>query len=58
MKNVVLPDTLTFETFSPEEVLKRALKFEESKQTTQIFQKSNTATASAGQVQGKMKIKQ
>ena len=32
MKNVVLQDTLTFETFSPGEVLKRALKFEQSKQ--------------------------
>ena len=30
MRNVVLQDTLTFETFSPEEVLKRALKFEQS----------------------------
>ena len=58
MKNVVLQDTLTFETFSPGEVLKRALKFEQSKQTTEAFQKSNTATASAGQVHGTMKIKQ
>ena len=37
MKNVVPQDTLTFETFSPEEVLKRAIKFEHSKQTTQAF---------------------
>ena len=59
MKNVVLQDTLTFETsFSPGEVLKRALKFEQSKQTTQAFQKSNTATASAGQDNGTRKIKQ
>ena len=58
MKNVVLQDTLTFETFSPGEKLKRALKFEQSKQTTQAFQKSNTATAGAGQVHGTMKIKQ
>ena len=58
MKNVVLQDTLTFGTFSPGEVLKRELKFELSKQTTQAFQKSNTATASAGQVHGTMKIKQ
>ena len=58
MKNVVLQDTLTFETFSPEEVLKRALKFEQSKQTTQAFQKANSLTASAGQIHGTMKIKQ
>ena len=58
MKNVVLQDTLTFETFSPEEVLKRALKFEQSKQTTQTFQKTNETTASTAQVNGTMKIKQ
>ena len=58
MKNVVLQDTLTFETFSSEEVLKRALKFEQSKQTTQAFQKTNAATASTAQVNGTMKIKQ
>ena len=58
MKNVVLQDTLTFETFSPEEVLKRALKFEQSKQTTQAFQKANSPTANAGQIHGTMKIKQ
>ena len=58
MKNVVLQDTLTFETFSPEEVLKRALKFEQSKQTTQAFQKTNATTASTAQVNGTMKIKQ
>ena len=58
MKNVALQDTLTFETFSPEEVLKRALKFEQSKQTTQAFQKANSLTASAGQIHGTMKIKQ
>ena len=40
MKNVVLQDTLTFDTFSTEEVLKGALKFEQSKQTTQEFQKN------------------
>ena len=55
MKNVVLQDTLTFETFSPEEVLKRALKFEQSKQTTQAFQKTNASTV---QVKGAAKIKQ
>ena len=58
MKNVALQDTLTFETFSPGEVLKRALKFEQSEQTTQAFQKSNTTTAGAVQAHGTMKIKQ
>ena len=58
MKNVVLQDTLTFETFSPEEVRKRALKFEQSKQTTQAFQKTNATTASTVQVNGAAKIKQ
>ena len=59
MKKVVLQGgTLTFETFSPEEVLKRALKFEQSKQTTQAFQKTNATTASTAQVNGTMKIKQ
>ena len=58
MTNAVLQDTLTFDTFSPGEVVKRSLKFEQSKQTTQVFQKSNTATAGAGQVHGTMKIKQ
>ena len=41
IKNVVLQDTLTFETFTPEEVLKRALKFEQSKQTTGISKIKN-----------------
>ena len=58
MKNVALQDTLTFETFSPEEVLKRALKFEQSKQTTQAFQKTNATTANTVQVNGAAKIKQ
>ena len=40
MKNTALQDTLTFETFTPDEVLKQAIKFEQSKQTTQAFQKS------------------
>ena len=39
IKNTALQDTLTFETFTPEEVLKRAIKFKQSKQTTQAFQK-------------------
>ena len=58
MKTVALQDTLTFETFTPGEVLKRALKFEQSNQTSQAFQKSNTITAGAVQVHGTMKIKQ
>ena len=37
MRNIVLQDTLKFETFTPEEVLKRAINFEQSKQTTQAF---------------------
>ena len=41
-----LQDTLMFETLPPEEILKRALKFEQSKQTTQSFQKSNMNTVS------------
>ena len=58
-KTTVLQDTLTFETFTPDEVLKRALKFEQSKQTTQAFQKSNTTAAGASQFHGAtMKIKQ
>ena len=48
MRNVVLQDTLTFETFTPEEVLKRAIKFEQSKQTTKIFQRSSTNTTNTG----------
>ena len=43
MKNLTLQDTLTFETLAPEEVLKRAIKFEQSKLTTMAFQKSNAA---------------
>ena len=40
MKNTALQDTLTFEMFMPHEVLKRAIKFVQSKQTTQAFHKS------------------
>ena len=58
MKNVALQDTLTFETFTPREVLKRVLKFEQNKQTTQEFQKSSTMTAGAVHAHGTMKIKQ
>ena len=59
MRNVVLQDTLTFETFSPEEVLTRAIKFEQSKQTTQAFQKSSTSTNNSRLFSNsQMKIKQ
>ena len=58
MKNTALQDTLTFETFTPDTVLKRAMKFEQSKQTTQAFQKSNTIATGASQVDGTMKKKQ
>ena len=43
MKNMTLQDTLTFETLNPEEVLKRAIKFEHSELTTMAFQKTNAA---------------
>ena len=59
LKNVVLQDTLTFETFSPEEVLKPAIKFEHSKQTTQAFQKSSSSTNNSGLFSNsQLKIKQ
>ena len=58
MKTTALQDTLTFETFTPDEVLKRAIKFEQSEQTPHEFEKSNTAAAGASQVHGIMKIKQ
>ena len=45
MRSPSLQDTLTFETLPPEEVLKRAIKFEQSKQSTQAFQKSTLGTA-------------
>ena len=45
MRSPALQDTLTFETLPPDEVLKRALKFEQRKQTTQAFQKSTLGTA-------------
>ena len=43
MKNMTLQDTLTFKTLDPEEVLKRAIKFEHSKLTTMAFQKTIAA---------------
>ena len=45
MRSPALQDIFTFETLPPDEVLKRALKFEQSKQTTQAFQKSTLGTA-------------
>ena len=50
MKNTVLQDTLTFETFTPDKVLKRAIKFEQSKQTTQAFQKSVVGSSMGGKL--------
>ena len=59
MRSPALQDTLTFETLPPYEVLKRALKFEQSKQTTNAFQKSNMTTASKiSQSGSQIKIKQ
>ena len=59
MEITALQDTLTFETFAPDEVLKRAIKFEQSKQTTQGFQKSVVGSSSGGQFSGsQIKIKQ
>ena len=50
MKNAALQDTLTFETFLPGEVLKRAIKFEQSKQTTQAFQKAGSGSSGVGKL--------
>ena len=59
MRNFVFQETLTFETFSPEEVLKRAIEFEQNKQTTRAFQKSSTSTNNSGLFSNsQMKIKQ
>ena len=59
MRSPALQDSLTFETLPPDEVLKRALKFEQSKQTTQAFQKTNMTTASTiSQFGSRIKIKQ
>ena len=58
-KNTALQDTLTFETFTPDEVLKRAIKFEQSKQTTQAFQKSGNGSRGVDQLrETQIKIKQ
>ena len=59
MNNTALQDTLTFETFAPDEVLKRAIKFEQSKQTTQAFQKSVVGSSKGGKSSGlQIKMKQ
>ena len=59
MRSTALQDTLMFETLPPDERLKRALKFEQSKQTTQAFQKSTLGTAQTiSQSGSQIKIKQ
>ena len=59
MRSPALQDTLTFETLPPEEVLKPAIKFEQSKQSTQAFQKSTLGTAQTiTQTGSQIKIKQ
>ena len=45
MRSPVFQDIATFETLPPDDVLKRAIKFEQSKQLTQAFQKSTLGTA-------------
>ena len=47
MRSPALQETLTFETLPPDEVLKRALKFEQSIQSIQAFQKSTLGTVQA-----------
>ena len=59
MKNTALQDTLTFETSTPDEVLKRAIKFEQNKQTTQAFQKSVVGSSKGEKIfEPQTKIKQ
>ena len=59
MRSTALQDTLTFETLPPGEVLKRAIKFQQSKQSTQAFQKSTLGTAQTiTQPSSQIKIKQ
>ena len=49
----------TFETQSQEELLKRSLKFQQSKQTTQTFQETNASTVKTSHFAGSMsKVKQ
>ena len=59
MRSPALQDKLTFETLPPEEVLKRAIKFEQSKQLTQAFQTSTLGAAKTiTQPGSQIKIKQ
>ena len=59
MKNTALQDTLTFESFTPNEVLKRAIKLKQSKQTTQAFPKSVVGSLIGGNLfEPQTKIKQ
>ena len=59
MNHTALQDTLTFEIFTPDKVLKRDIKFEHSKQTTQAFQKSGSGSSVVGQLRDpQIKIKQ
>ena len=59
MRSPALQDTLTFETLPTDEVLKRAIKFDQSKQSTQAFQKSTQGTAQPiTQSSSQIKIKQ
>ena len=59
MRNTALQDTLTFETFTPDEILKRAIKFEHNKQTTQAFQRAGSGSSGVGQLrEPQIKIKQ
>ena len=59
MKITALQDNLTFETKYSNEVLKRAIKYEQSKQTTQAFQKSVIGSSNGGQFpELQIKIKQ
>ena len=47
-----LKDTLTFELFTPDEVLKGALTIEKIKQTLHAFQKSQVNTLTEGYLSG------
>ena len=59
IKNQALQDALTFETFTPDKILKRAIKLEQNKQTTQAFQNSGNGSSGAGQMrEPQIKIKQ
>ena len=59
MRSAALQDTLKFQTLFPDEALKRALNFEQSKQTIQAFQKTNAnAACTISQSGSQIKIKQ